>query len=104
MEHRSPKLHCLALGHDGAWEAICLDLDIAVQGRSFEEAAESLREAILMHLEYVTALPPEERDRLRHRPVPLLTRLRFAARAFLLALAKDTTSAYQHQYTMPYPA
>ena len=32
----SKSLRCYAEGRDGSWEAICLDLDIAVQGGSFE--------------------------------------------------------------------
>jgi hypothetical protein len=98
------KLHCIALGQDGAWEAICLDLDLAVQGRSFEEVAALLNEAIAMHLERAMTLPPEERGHLLHQPVPLPTRLRFAVQAFLLALAKDGSRGYQHHYTMPCPA
>lgn len=75
-----------------------------MQGRSFEEAAALLNEAIAMHLESVMTLPPEERDHLLHRPVPLPTRLRFAVQAFLLALAKNDSRGYQHHYTMPRPA
>ena len=30
-------VRCYAKGHTGDWEAICLDLDIAVQGESFED-------------------------------------------------------------------
>ena len=47
--HRS--LRCYAEGRDGDWEAICLDLDIAVQGSSFEEVFRSLQEAISLYLE-----------------------------------------------------
>ena len=104
MGGEARKLHCIALGRDGLWEAICLDLDLAVHGRTFEEAAASLNEAIAMHLEHVMSLPADERERLLHRPVPLLTRLRFAAQAFLLALTRDGSEGYQHHYTIPCPA
>ena len=44
-------LRCYAEGRDGAWEAICLDLDIAVQENSFEGAFHALNEAIALHLD-----------------------------------------------------
>jgi predicted RNase H-like HicB family nuclease len=68
-------LHCYAEGRDGEWEAICLDLDVAVQGHSFTEVYESLDEAITLYLASVHDLPSEERARLLHRPVPLRVRL-----------------------------
>lgn len=56
-------------------KAICLDLDIAVQGSSFEEVFASLRDAIALYLETVADLPPEERHSLLHRraPFPMLS-------------------------------
>lgn len=97
------KLHCLAVGADGAWEAICLDLDIAAQGRSFEEASEGLRQAIDLYLDHVATIPVDERSHFLSRRVPFLIRLRFALKAFALALARDTARGYQHHYTMPCP-
>ena len=79
MAHKS--LRCYAEGRDGDWEAICLDLDIAVQGSSFEEVFGSLQEAIALYLESVTALRrPNERD-LLHRPAPFPVRLKFLTHA-----------------------
>jgi len=58
----------MARGQDGDWEAICIDLDIAAQGGSFEEVRDSLHEAIDMFLERIAELPEEERRQLlRHR-------------------------------------
>lgn len=97
-------LHCYASGRDGEWEAIRLDLDIAVQGRSSEEVRESLARAITMHLERVMEVPEEERAGLLRRPVPLLVRLRYAPEAFGLAASLRGDGPYQHQYTVPAPA
>ena len=72
----SKSLRCYAEGRDGDWEAICLDLDIAVQGGSFEEVFSSLQEAISLYLETVTDLPPQEQRALLHRPAPFPVRLR----------------------------
>lgn len=49
-------LYCCASGREGAWQAICVDLDIAVQGRSFEEVSRLLEEAIGLYLQTVNDL------------------------------------------------
>ena len=46
---------CFAKGRPGEWEAICLDYDIAVQGRSFEEVEKFLSEAIDDYVESAEA-------------------------------------------------
>ena len=64
-------LHCYAEGRDGEWEAICLDLDVAVQGKSFADVYDSLNKAIALYLESVRDLPEAERESLLQRRVPL---------------------------------
>lgn len=93
-------LHCYAEGQDGDWEAICLDLDIAVQGRSFEEVFGSLREAIRLYLNSVSNLPPEERRSLLYRPAPLLVRLKFLAQALRGLLMDRDGDRQRHQFTV----
>lgn len=58
-----------------------MDLDLAAQAATFEEAEALLIRSIAMHLEAVAALPAEERGRLLRRRVPLTVRLRFALEA-----------------------
>ena len=96
-------LHCYAEGQDGDWEAICLDLDIAVQGRSFEEVSLSLREAIALYLETVEDLPPAERGKLLHSRAPVAVRLRFLGHA-LRGLFVSDGDRQRHQFTMPLAA
>lgn len=94
-------LRCFAEGRDGEWEAICLDLDIAVQGQSFDEVFHSLNDAIRLYLESVQTLPEHEQKHLLERPAPLSLRLKFLLQA-VRALVRDRGSAYsQHQYTVP---
>ena len=69
-------MHCYAEGRDGDWEAICFDLDIAVQGGSFEEVFGSLQEAISLYFETVVELAADQPPTLLHRPVPLPVRLK----------------------------
>jgi hypothetical protein len=101
-------LHCLAFGDANGWQAYCLDLDIAVEGRSFPEAEARLREAVRDYVEVAMALPEAERAPLLDRRMPFLTRLRFVATAFLglvdAILPGGGRGSYRHQYTMPTPA
>ena len=94
-------LHCCADGRDGDWEAICLDLDVAAQGRSFEEVFDGLMEAISLYLQTVADLRSEERPSLLHRPVPFMVRLKFLAQA-VRGLFPDNDGDRQHyQFTLP---
>ena len=97
-------LHCYAEGRDGDWEAICLDLDIAVQGPSFEDVSASLREAITLYLEAVGDLEPQERRALLDRSAPLRVRLRFLGHAVRGLLGRDDDHSERHQFTMPLAA
>ena len=97
-------LHCYAAGKDRQWEAICLDLDIAVQGASFEDVSSSLEKAISLYLKSVSDLPSKERERLLNRRAPLRLRLQFAWDAVLSLFRRDEGEHYRHQYTMPMAA
>jgi predicted RNase H-like HicB family nuclease len=79
-------LYGIAHGRDGVWEAFSLDFDLAVQGRSFEEVSEGLREAISTYLQDVAAEQEPARSRLLRRRVPLHVRLTWAWRFFWFAL------------------
>jgi ADP-heptose:LPS heptosyltransferase len=92
-------LHCYAEGQDGDWEAVCLDLDIAVQGRSFEEVFNSLRAAVSLYFQAVADLPSEQRSALLHRAVPLSIRLKFLLHAMRGLFAGGDTRQ-RHQFTM----
>lgn len=67
-----------AHGHDGLWEAICVDLDIAVQGESFEEVRAKLGNAIDGYVEDVKRLSPSDAHRLLNRRAPIWVGLKFA--------------------------
>ena len=76
----NPGFQCYVHGRGGVWHAICVDLDIAVDGASRRIAEESLAAAIDMHLEWASELPREERARFMARRVPWRTRIGLAAR------------------------
>jgi hypothetical protein len=72
--------YCVARGHHGAWEAICLDLDIAVQGRSRDEVKRLLNSAIHSYLIDAAKEPEPTRSQLMSRSVPLHVRALWALR------------------------
>ena len=65
------KILCYAEGGNGEWEALCLNFDLAVHGRSFEDVRQGLVEAIAVYLEYVQDLPVGERWQFLNRRAPL---------------------------------
>jgi len=75
-------LQCIAAGHGDKWEAICLDLDLAVQGHSFEEMCQSLGVAIEMYVERAMEAPEPTRSQLLNRKAPFFVRLMWALRLF----------------------
>ncbi|MFI4981687.1 MAG: hypothetical protein ACHQIO_15175 [Nevskiales bacterium] len=67
---------------DGRWEAICLDFDLAVQGRSFDEVTDKIRDQVRLFLDGVRDLPPADQARLLRRRVPPSLQLRLLLSVF----------------------
>lgn len=80
------RLQCYAHGRTGDWEGLCVDLDIAVQGESFDEVKRLLDEAVRTYVEDAAKEAPETRRRLLARQAPAGLRLRMAA-SYLAHLA-----------------
>lgn len=73
-------LLCYAHGRDTEWEAICVDLDIAVQGRSFDEVRSLLSSAIASYVADAAAESPRDALRLLTRRAPFHVRAVLALR------------------------
>jgi hypothetical protein len=73
---------CVVRGHTDHWEAFCLDLDLAVQGRSYDYVHDQLRKAIEGYIEAALLEDEQTRDRLLNRRAPLRVRLYWAFRLF----------------------
>ena len=78
---------CVARRQGERWEALCLDLDIAVQGRSFDEVRGLLGEAISTYIEDASAEAEPARSRLLARRVPFFVRFLWALRFFRVAIS-----------------
>ena len=79
-------LLCVAHGRDHEWEAFSLDFDLAVQGRTFEEVENLLRQAVVAYVEQAMAEPEPIRGRLLTRRVPFRTMIMWRLRVALSAL------------------
>jgi hypothetical protein len=79
-------LFCVARGRDDAWEAFCFDLDLAVQGRSFDEVRGRLEQAVASYIESAEAEPEPTRSQLLNRRAPLLVRMTWGWRLLATAL------------------
>ena len=95
---------CVASGRGTDWEAFCLDFDLAVQGRSFEEVRSSLGRAIDMYLDSVLKEPEPLRSRLLARKAPFLVRLSWAWRVFWSTLSIHATRRDSYPATVEFIA
>jgi hypothetical protein len=68
-------LLCVAHRHGDQWEAICLDLDLAVQGTSLAEVQKQLNSAISSYIEDAAKEPEPARSQLLYRRAPLSARI-----------------------------
>ncbi len=93
---------CYAEGRGEDWEAICVDFDIAVQGRSFDEVYHGLTDAVQLYLESLTDLSAEDQARLLGRRAPLSVRMRLMWRILLSAFGRRTDDLSQRaEFTVP---
>lgn len=93
--HRS--YMCVAKGRENDWEAICLDLDIAVQGESFDEVRATLLSALRTYIQDAEAEAPHVRDQLLNRRAPWHVRLKVGVMLFLSSIM-DGRNDGDHQF------
>lgn len=94
-----------AHGRDDRWEAICVDLDISVQGESWDEVKALLDEAVRTYVEDALRESPADRDRLLHRQAPLLERVRLAVLFMVhIVSSRRRRRDLQASFDIPCPA
>ena len=79
----SKPLRCYAYGRGNDWQAICVDLDVAVQGTSFDEVKDSLRTSVELFLYAVADLSLEDQREVLSRTTPQYIRVKLALLARL---------------------
>ena len=97
------RVQCFAHGVPGDWEAVCVDLDIAVQGSSFEEVRDLLDEAVHTYVQDALAEDSKRARALLNRRAPIGLRLRLAASylAHLIFSRRDSDREYQAGFDLP---
>ena len=96
-------LKCYAYGGGASWEAICVDLNVAVCGNSQREVQASLRKAVDLYLETVATLPAAEQRGFLSRRAPWHTRAKLAILTWLSALRSgpDRSKTFFFQSQVP---
>ena len=84
-------LQCFAHGRGDRWEAICVDFEIAVEGRSLDDVRAILAESIRTYVEDAVAEGQPTTERLLRRKTPFWVRWRLAA-AYALYAARERRS------------
>lgn len=79
----SVAFRCYAYGDGRRWQGICTDLDIAVDGASFEDVRESLTTCIELYLDGLDELPVDAQRRLLARKAPWCLRAKLAVLAWV---------------------
>ena len=92
-------LLCFAQGHEGAWEAICLDLDIAVQGTSFVDVQTALKSAVTSYIQDAAGEEPDTSRRLLTRAAPWHVRTKYLTNFFITTMFRPDDE-YRHAYNM----
>lgn len=70
----------------GGWEAFCLDFDLAVQGKTFDEAKSHLHRAIGTYIQDAMQEEEAQRGHLLNRRAPFFVRLTWAIRLFMTTI------------------
>jgi hypothetical protein len=80
---------CFYEGHGAEWEAISVDFDIAVTGRSFDEVKALLKSAIHSYIEDAEKQEPIARKHLLGRRMPAMVRLKWRLKIALHNAARS---------------
>lgn len=95
------RLLCFSRGRPGHWEAICVDLDIAVQGETHNEVIALLEASIRSYLEALADEEPAVRARLLRRRAPWYVRFSLVMGFLWHALTRRDDGDYRASYELP---
>lgn len=90
-------LRCYVHGRDHDWQAICVDLDLAVQASSKRAAQKALEEAIISYIEDARAEAPEVARQLLARRAPwhVRAKLHLASVLYRLRTRGEKTANFE---------
>jgi hypothetical protein len=98
-------IYGVAHGRNDQWEAFSFDFDLAVQGRSFEEVSERLKEAVGAYIATAMEQPEPVRSELLRRTAPLRVRALWTFRIALWTMFHNKrTEESAFGFPVPCPA
>ena len=98
------RLLCFARGRPGRWKAICVDLDIAVQGASHAEVLALMETSVQAYLSSIEAEEPAVRAQLLARKAPWHVRAGLLIGFLWHALVRGDRGDLRATYELPCPA
>jgi len=98
--HAQGAVHCVAEGREESWEAFCLDFDLAVQGKSFEEVYAKLNDQIHLYIETAFQESKADRERLMNRRAPISVTMPMMLRVIGSTLLRRGITP-RHDYVVP---
>lgn len=96
-------LRCYAHGREDRWEAICIDLDIAVQGSSLNEVRQLLDVAVSSYVEDACKEDDATARRLLARRSPFRTRAKLGLSMLAYSLANRRAQGTESQTNFELP-
>ena len=96
-------LECIAHGSGHDWQAICLDLDIAVQANSLHDVTRVLKQAVRSYLEDAMMQDEQIRIAMLNRSAPFRVRATWAMRLFMATLFRRKLDQDQRDTTVGFP-
>lgn len=104
----SMSVWCFAHGRENDWEAMCVDLDIAVQGTSFDDVKARLTNAVMSYAQDAMREDPVTAERLLRRRAPLHVRVKcWSTLLFHVVMGRHATERqqeYRAGFDLPCPA
>jgi len=97
-------LLCYARGRTNDWEAICVDFDIAVQGRSFAEVQTRLEEAVKAYAEAAGMEDAATKEKLLGRRAPFWVVLLWTWRVLSSAWRSRSSDDASASFPVTFPA
>jgi hypothetical protein len=82
----SDSLYCVLHGRGNEWEGLCLDLDLAVHGKSLSEVKDLMKDAVETYVQDARKEDEPTRRALLNRRAPLRVRAYWAMRIAMATL------------------
>lgn len=104
MDRQPPSLLCFAHGNPSGWEALCIDLDISVQGDTFDDVRALLSKAVGSYIDAAQDEAPDVRAKLLNRRAPWWVSAGMTMRLIAFNVFRGRTREAQASFPVACPA